>query len=583
MDILTKAAGSDIHADVWWVYDKTTKQDQYKFEKRLLFRADSELQEAKEDGKVKQNLFRQGFFSKSPRELDSVQLEKNKRTFVNRVNALEKELSPKELEVGRKIDLRTIQEEPYRELYNLLFEGDEKVLVRLKSGIGEREDKSIIFSKNLKKVMEDLAKYGVNVSVKNRIGEMREQLASTSKVMQRYLLEGKGNLKADIAHLFHAKGAEYDDETESWTELVEYSGKPSIKILEDIYQNASIPIIRIGEKEKGIKGLQTYYSLDVDEFVDEIHSLISSASEDPAEHFKLFYNADNVVRMIYRLIPDILHHNQEKMAENEKKEILTKHFDVLEYLIRINDLTGNYGKLKESRLKSLKNVAKRREGGKLLSMNRNFPHLETAWEIYREDPDKYKPESEPRRTKTPSPKKFDAPAVRGTIPKKELRDLSQKVYRFGKKVKEEIEAKHKLWANTNPKNENERAVQERKFLLPFKRTLAKLTEEVESVGLLFEDTPESAAEFHEYGDLSASNIDDKIREAREGLQRAIDNQADENTLEQHKDYVKTLETLKELPKIREQVKTIRYLLDSSDMKEESLVDPPSEDTTEGSA
>ena len=580
MDILTKAAGSDIHADVWWVYDQTQKSEQYKFEKSLLFRADGELQEAKQDGRVKQNLFRQGFFSKSPRELDSVQLEKNKKTFINRVNALEKELSPKELEVGRKLDLRTIQEEPYRELYNLLFEGDEKILVRLKSGIGKREDKSIIFSNKLKKIMEDLAKYGVNVSVKNRIGEMREQLASTSKVMQRYLLEGKGNLKADIAHLFHVKGAEYDDETESWTELVEYSGKPSIKILEDIYQNASISIIRIGKKEKGIKGLQTYYSLDVDEFVDEIHSLISSASEDPAEHYKLFHNADNVVRMIYRLIPDILHHNQEKMAENEKKEILTKHFDVLEYLIRINDLTGNYGKLKESRLKSLKNVAKRREGGKLLSMNRNFPHLETAWEIYREDPDKYKPESEPRRTKTPSPKKFDAPAVRGTVPKNKLRDLSQKVYRFGKKTKEEIEAKQKLWTNTTPKNKNERAEQERKFLLPFKRTLAKLTEEVESVGLLFADTPESAAEFHNYRDLSASSIDDKIREAREGLQREIDNQADENTLEQHKDYVKTLETLKELPKIREQVNTIKRLLN---MKEESLVDPPSEDTTEESA
>jgi hypothetical protein len=586
MDILTKAAGSDIHADVWWVYEQTHKSEQYKFKKSLLFRADSELQEAKKDGRVKQNLFRQGFFSKSPRELDSVQLEKNKRTFVNRVNALEKELSPKELEVGRKIDLRTIQEEPYRELYNLLFEGDEKVLVRLKSGIGEREDKSIIFSKKLKKVMEDLAKYGVNVSVKNRIGEMREQLASTSKVMQRYLLEGKGNLKADIAHLFHAKGAEYDDETESWTELVEYSGKPSIKILEDIYQNASIPIIRIGEKEKGIKGLQTYYSLDVDEFVDEIHSLISSASEDPAEHFKLFYNADNVVRMIYRLIPDILHHNQEKMAENEKKEILTKHFDVLEYLIRINDLTGNYGKLKESRLKSLKNVAKRREGGKLLSMNRNFPHLETAWEIYREDPDKYKPESEPRRTKTPSPKKFDAPAVRGTIPKTELRDLERDVNIFTTFARKVEEIKPKLTSGEL----------EHKTLLAMKRTLDAFKQKMEKHNLLLEDIV-TVGEDDTIDNMDLKGLDKVIGEYKVRVKRITEEKTDDGNfigsdgeeydadelLEENKDYLEYLKVLRAMLNLKEVIPRLETILENVKFKEESLVDPPSEDTTEGSA
>jgi len=609
MDILTKATGSDIHSDVWWVYDTTNRQDQYKFEKNLFYRADKELQEAKQNGRVKQNLFRLSFFSKSPKELDLVKLESDKKKFVNRINALEKELikeleehpTSKKLKEGKSLNNSEAQEYfSHKSLYDILFEGDERVLVRLKLGLGVRHDESIIFSKKLKKIMEDFSKYGMNTSVKNRIGDMRAKLVSTSKLLQGYLLEGKGQLKSDISSLFHTKDAEFDEETKSWTELREYDGISSIDILKDIYKNASIPIMVTGEKEKGLKGLQDYYSLDTDEFVEEIHSLIANESEDPSEHQRLFYNADNVVRMIYRLIPDILHHNQEKMAENEKKEILTKHFDVLEYLIRINDLTGNYGKLKESRLKSLKNVAKRREGGKLLSMNRNFPHLETAWDIYREDPDKYKPDSKPRRTKTSPSKKLHeldgvsghgepitgVPTVRGTIPKKELRDLERDVNIFTTFARKVEEIKPKLTSGEL----------EYKTLLTMKRTLDAFKQKMEKHNLLLDDIVR-VGEDDTIDNMDSKVLDKVIGEYKVRVKRITEEKTDDGNfigsdgeeydadelLEENKDYLEYLKVLRAMLNLKEVIPRLETILENVKFKEESLVDPPSEDTTEESA
>ena len=75
MNILTKASGTEIHADIWWVFETTNKNPQYRFDRRLLFQADRKLQEkAREDSHVK-NIFRLGFFKGQPNRLNVVDLE----------------------------------------------------------------------------------------------------------------------------------------------------------------------------------------------------------------------------------------------------------------------------------------------------------------------------------------------------------------------------------------------------------------------------------------------------------------------------------------------------------------------------
>ena len=445
MNVLIKADGSEIHADVWWAFDAANKNEQFKFDKSILFRADRLLEVESRTNDNLDNILRSGFFTGKPSGLDAVALEKGKRKFINKINAVERTLKPEvssleRLKEGSSFDLRDLQEDE-SELYNFLFEGDDKPLEKIKMALGVRTDKSIEFAKQLKILLETWSKYGNNAKAKNIINDMRKNLASSSKLMQEYLLEGKGRLKADVSALFIPRGNRYEDG--SWSEVREYNGKSSIDVLLEIYQFARIPVRKTGELEAGIKGVEQYYSLDVDKFVDEITELIQKKSADPADHYRLFFNSDNILRMIYRLVPDIVHTANEKMSEGERKGELEKQFDALEYLIRINTLTGDFSRLKESRLKSAKRIANKHRGSSL-KMNRDFPHLDTAWELYEEDPSKYAPNAETKRTKTPA--KVNAPTfgVRGTKypdrylgPKtlEESKTLEEKINEFSGKVK----------------------------------------------------------------------------------------------------------------------------------------------------
>ena len=473
----------------------------------------------------------------------------------------------KELE-GTTFDLRSLQarEDNDSELYNYLFEGEQKVLTRLTQGIGQRVDEAYAFSKKLKNAMDIWAKLGNNTKAINLIKDIETQLSSSSKKLQRYLLEGKGNIKTDVSWLFHEKGATYDTETKTWDGIVQYSGKPSIDILLDIYKHLNIKVIKSGEHDAGLKGIQSHYSLDVDTFVNEVYSLIEKSSANPAEHYKLFFNSDNILRMIYRLVPDMVYHSQEKMSDGEKENILTKHFDVLEYLIRINSLTGDYNKLKENRLKSVKRMTKLRSDKSPLKMNRHFQELETAWNLYQDNPSKHSPETVPRKDRT-SPTK-DAPkfGIRGTTyaakylgPKTleewklyqgENKTLEEKINEFSGKVKVVAEESKLGKFPENILN----------YLPHLNTTKDKLLEQVKSYQKITDEYKVSLQ-----GLVDGSNPHNIPEEEIE---------EDKKLLEEWIEYYE-----QELPKVTSKIETIDRLLENLPTQQQSLDEPSSDEAT----
>jgi len=600
---------SEIHADVMWAYNQAQQQESTKFpiadlreaHRALDDAAEKDAEERDESEAKVTNILSRGFFSNSRDRLTPVEFEKDKRKFVNRINNLERLLNKRSTESmklpeGQTLNIRdldAIREE--NSLLELLFEGEKKVLVKLREGLGERKDAAIDFAEKLTDAMESWDRYGDNTRSRNLADNLRPRLSSGAKNLQAYLLEGKGRIRTEVSSVFHEKNAEFDDESKTWSPLKVYpKGNTSLELLEQIYSYLRIPIKISGEDEAGEKAIRSYFSLDVDGFVEEIHDMIGS--DDPKIHAKLFFNKDDVLRKIYRIVPEIIQIAEEKMDEKEKRDLLTKHFDVLEYLIRINSLTGDYSRLKESRLDKVKRFAHMRKGKRNLSMNRNFPMLEDAYEEYEANPSEYHESGRKQRRagkdasslQTLGLKPIPDGAVRGTYPKKKkVEDLQREIVSFGEKAREAIKEEQKKLAVNKPKTEKEKIQAERTFLLPLKRQIERYTKEVEELGLLFEDTPESAAEFHDYGDLSSDNLDEKIEEAKEQLKLAEEAKLEEEELETYKDYVVTLQTIKKLPQIRETVGRIQSIIDSAKYpimsEQQSLDEPSSEDAKEESA
>lgn len=596
---------SEIHADVMWAYNQAQKKDSTKFPIADLREAHRALDDAaekdaeerdKSEAKIT-NILSRGFFSNSRDRLTPVEFEKDKRKFINRINSLERLLNKRskesmKLPEGQTLNIRdldALREE--NSLLELLFEGEKKTLVKLKTGLGERKDAAIDFAEKLYDAMKSWAIYGDNTRSRNLVDDLRPRLASGAKNLQAYLLEGKGRIRTEISSLFHEKNAEFDKESNTWSPLVIYpKGNTSLELLEKIYSYLRIPIKISGEDEAGEKAIRSYFSLDVDEFVEEIHDMIGS--DDPKIHAKLFFNKDDVLRKIYRIVPEIIQIAEEKMDDKEKGELLTKHFDVLEYLIKINSLTGDYSRLKENRLDKVKRFAHMRKGKRNLNMNRNFPMLEDAYEEYEANPSEYHESGRRQRRagkdvpslQTLGLKPIPAGAVRGTYPKKKkVEALQREIISFGEKAREAIEEEQKKLSINKPKTEQEKLEAERSFLLPLKRQLEKYTKEVEDLGLLFEDTPESVAEYHKYGDLSSDNLDEKIEEAKSMLEKARNANLEKEELQRYEEYVVTLQTIKKLPQIREVVSRIQSVIDSAKypiMSEQQSLDEPSSDDAE---
>ena len=316
---------SEIHADVMWAYNQAQQKDSTKFPIADLREAHRALDDAAErdaeerdesEAKVT-NILSRGFFSNSRDRLTPVEFEKDKRKFINRINSLERLLNKRSKESmrlpeGQTLNIRdldALREE--NSLLELLFEGEKKTLVKLKTGLGERKDAAIDFAEKLYDAMKSWDRYGDNTRSRNLVDDLRPRLASGAKNLQAYLLEGKGRIRTEVSSLFHEKNAEFDDESKTWSPLVIYpKGNTSLELLEQIYSYLRIPIKISGEDEAGEKAIRSYFSLDVDEFVEEIHDMIGS--DDPKIHAKLFFNKDDVLRKIYRIVPEIIQIAEEK-------------------------------------------------------------------------------------------------------------------------------------------------------------------------------------------------------------------------------------------------------------------------------
>lgn len=554
MGVLKKSDGSDIHADILWAYRTANKNKDTRMRRDELHKADALLQKEVEENDKLQNVFRMGFRSSPIGDVnrrgveyrDVVSIEKDKSKFINRADNLIKSMT---FNMDNMIILN--------------------VLNKLKEALGVRTDQSVRFATNMRTLLETWAKYGNNAKAKNLINEMRKNLASSAKLLQRYLLEGKGKLKSDVARLFISPNATFDD---GWSEVREYNGKSSIDIMMDIYQVARIPIRRTGEIEAGIKEVSMYYSLDIDRLVDDITKLIQTKSADPAEHYTLFFNSDNILRMIYRLIPDIIYTTNEDMSESEMKAELEKQFDALEYLLRINTLTGDYSRLKESRLKKVKRLSTKYRGTPL-RINRDFPNLETAWELYEEDPKKYAPEAVKRRQKAPKQVKPQRIGIRSDFnltypPKKEreekIESLEDKINAYSRKIEEVKPA-----LTSGQLAEKDRLTMVR-TMNTFKELLSEIEEEDEDIDEEIEEYKNLIENF----DMDRYYTNDQTGESVSA----------EEVKETYVEYLKTLEedkkTMERLPK---QIKILERVLSNLPKRQQSLDEPSSEDTKEESA
>ena len=550
MDVLKRADGSEIHSDVMWAFNTANRKDETKIERIDLYRADALLQEMVEENDKLLNIFRRGFLSGNPREIDAISLGRSKTKFVNQVNNL---------------------------LKNITFDMDTMVIISvlntLKEALGDRKDKSFQFAKQLKTLLETWAKYGNNAKAKNLIDDMRENLASSAKVVQRYLLEGKGNLKSDVSKLFLSPSATFEDG--KWSEVREYNGKSSIDIIQEIYQFARIKIRTVGELEAGMKGVEQYYSLDIDKFVDEITELIQTKNADPAKHYRLFFNADNILRMIYRLIPDIIYTTNEDMSENEMKAELEKQFDALEYLIRINTLTGDFSRLKESRLKRVRRISTKFRGS-TLKMNREFPNLETAWELYEEDPEKYAPEATKRRQKAPKEVKPQSIGVRVPKDKKTGLPRYELTYPPNKERGEKIESlEDKINAYSRKIEEVKPALTsgqlEEKQRLTMERTMNTFKESLSKIESKYGDIDKDIKTFEEL----LENLD---------VGETFDLSGEEVSGEEVKEiYVEHIRDLKENKKTTErlekQIEILERVLSNMPKQKQSLDEPSSDEAT----
>ena len=563
MGVLKKSDGSDIHADILWAYRTANINKDTRIKRDELHKADALLQKAVEENDKLQNIFRMGFRSSPVGDVnrrgveyrDVVSIERDKSKFINRANNLIK---------------------------NMTFNIDNMVILNvlnnLKGALGVRKDQSVRFATNMRTLLETWAKYGNNAKAKNLINEMRKNLSSSAKLIQGYLLEGKGKLKSDVARLFIPPNATFDD---GWSDVREYNGKSSIDIMMDIYQNARIPIRRTGEVEAGTKEVSMYYSLDIDRLVDDITKLIQTKSADPSEHYKLFFNSDNILRMIYRLIPEIIYTTNEDMSESEMKAELEKQFDALEYLLRINTLTGDYSRLKESRLKKVKRLSTKYRGTPL-RINREFTNLETAWELYEEDPEKYAPEAIKRRQKVPKQvkpqsigikvpkdKETGLPKYELTYPPKKEREekiesLEDKINAYSRKIEEVKPA-----LTSGQLAEKDRLTMER-TMNTFKELLSELEEEDEDID----------EEIKEYKNLIENFDMDRDYVNNETGESVSAKELKETYVEYLEDLEEDKKTMERLPK---QIKILERILSNLPKRQQSLDEPSSEDAKEESA
>ena len=483
-------------------------------------------------------------------------------------------------------DLDALREE--NSLLELLFEGEKKVLVKLREGLGERKDAAIDFAEKLYDAMKSWDTYGDNTRSRNLVDNLRPQLSSGAKNLQAYLLEGKGRIRTEVSSVFHEKNAEFDKESKTWSPLVIYpKGNTSLELLEKIYSYLRIPIKISGEDEAGEKAIRSYFSLDVDEFVEEIHNMIGS--DDPKIHAKLFFNKDDVLRKIYRIVPEIIQIAEEKMDDREKGELLTKHFDVLEYLIKINSLTGDYSRLKENRLDKVKRFAHMRKGKRNLNMNRNFPMLEDAYDEYEANPSEYH-ESGRRKQRT-SPRLENKKMV--------LRNPSLPSQYQGPRTKEEVErdvsnftAFSRKIQEIKPKLTSGQL--ERKIFIGMKRTLDSFKTKMEKHDLLLEDTIDV---MDIEGIDNEDDLDKAINTYNEMLQRIKSEKTDDGKIigedgeeynadeliEEYEDYLEYLKVLSAIPRLKEVIPRLETILQNVKLEEQSLDEPSSEDAKGESA
>lgn len=585
-----------------WAYNQAQKKDSTKFPITDLREAHRALDDAaekdaeerdKSEAKVT-NILSRGFFSNSRDKLTPVEFEKDKRKFINRINGLERLLNKRskesmKLPEGQTLNIRdldALREE--NSLLELLFEGEKKVLVKLKIGLGERKDAAIDFAEKLSDAMKSWDRYGDNTRSRNLVDDLRPRLASGAKNLQAYLLEGKGRIRTEVSSLFHEKNAEFDDESKTWSPLVIYpKGNTSLELLEQIYSYLRIPIKISGEDEAGEKAIRSYFSLDVDEFVEEIHDMIGS--DDPKIHAKLFFNKDDVLRKIYRIVPEIIQIAEEKMDDKEKAELLTKHFDVLEYLIRINSLTGDYSRLKENRLDKVKRFAHMRKGKRNLSMNRNFPMLEDAYEEYEANPSEY--HTSGRKKQRTSPKLENKRMV--------LRNPSLPSQYQGPRTKEEIERDVSNFTTFSRKIQEIKpkltsGELERKTLVGMKRTLDSFKAKMEKHDLLLEDTIDVMGI---EGIENEDDLDEAINKYKEMLQRIKSERTDDGKIigedgeeydadeliEEYEDYLEYLKVLSAIPRLKEVIPRLETILQNVKLEEQSLDEPSSDDAEVESA
>ena len=593
---------SEIHADVMWAYNKAQKKESTKFPIADLREAHRALDDAaekdaeerdKSEAKVT-NILSRGFFSNSRDMLTPVEFEKDKRKFINRINGLERLLNKRskesmKLPEGQTLNIRdldALREE--NSLLELLFEGEKKVLVKLKTGLGERKDAAIDFAEKLYDAMKSWDRYGDNTRSRNLVDDLRPRLASGAKNLQAYLLEGKGRIRTEVSSLFHEKNAEFDDESKTWSPLVVYpKGNTSLELLEQIYSYLRIPIKISGEDEAGEKAIRSYFSLDVDEFVEEIHDMIGS--DDPKIHAKLFFNKDDVLRKIYRIVPEIIQIAEEKMDDKEKVELLTKHFDVLEYLIRINSLTGDYSRLKENRLDKVKRFAHMRKGKRNLSMNRNFPMLEDAYEEYEANPSEYHTSG---RKKQRTPPKLQSKRL-------VLRNPSLPSQYQGPRTKEEVERDVSNFTTFSRKIQEIKpkltsGELERNTLVGMKRTLESFKAKMEKHDLLLEDTIDVMGI---EGIENEDDLDEAIDKYKGMLQRLKSEKTDDGKIigedgeeydadeliESYEDYLEYLKVLSAIPRLKEVIPRLETILQNVKLEEQSLDEPSSDDAEEESA
>ena len=593
---------SEIHADVMWAYNQAQKKDSTKFpiadlreaHRALDDAAEKDAEERDESEAKVTNILSRGFFSNARNRLTPVEFEKDKRKFINRINSLERLLNKRskesmKLPEGQTLNIRdldALREE--NSLLELLFEGEKRILVKLKTGLGERKDAAIDFAEKLYDAMKSWDRYGDNTRSRNLVDDLRPRLASGAKNLQAYLLEGKGRIRTEVSSLFHEKNAEFDEESKTWSPLVVYpKGNTSLELLEKIYSYLRIPIKISGEDEAGEKAIRSYFSLDVDEFVEEIHDMIGS--DDPKIHAKLFFNKDDVLRKIYRIVPEIIQIAEEKMDDKEKGELLTKHFDVLEYLIRINSLTGDYSRLKENRLDKVKRFAHMRKGKRNLSMNRNFPMLEDAYEEYEANPSEYHTSG---RKKQRTPPKLQSKRLA-------LRNPSLPSQYQGPRTKEEVErdvSKFTIFSRKiqeiKPKLTSGEL--ERKTLVGMKRTLDTFKEKMEKHDLLLEDTIDVMGI---EGIENEDDLDEAINKYKEMLQRIKSEKTDDGKIigddgeeynadeliESHQDYLEYLKVLSAIPRLKEVIPRLETILQNVKLEEQSLDEPSSDDAEEESA